>query len=524
MSNYLMIFVTKEIQKYILRGNKLKDMIGGSELVNGLCDLFLVDCLKKLNISEKDIIINTAGFAQIVFKNQLEAEQFYKFWPFLANRFLRGDHIVQSLKVIDKSIGSTFSESHSLHLTNQSSLMTTLPDVNPLMERYPRTGKAATNWDSSEKMYVDSQSKKKREQYKQVERNTSGNKLILKIGGDPNGQNWPVSMDDIAGDKYIGIIHADGNDMGKFLIRIQLKNVHDSKDEINEILRDFAQVVESTCLKALKYAFTKCIMPAYESDKKPDKYVPLRPIVIGGDDITIIVRADLAFNFAQHYLKKFQEYSNDSLKSFQDKYDIRGLPLYFTACAGITFVKKAYPFYRAYDLSESLCEYSKSVAKRVNPDSITPSCLSFHKITESASGDYKEIRKHELTTLEGKKLWYSPYSVVEVSTKLPMISNLIDLVEMLKDDNIPHGSIRTLMQTLYSDSSKAAFDFDRIVEIANAKIKDKAVPKLGDVLRQKLVELSNNQQNPLWSENNQTPLLDAWKLYEITKKEGDENE
>ena len=54
MSKWLFKFETKEIQKFILQGNKLKDMIGGSEIINELCEKYILGCLKELGIPDSD--------------------------------------------------------------------------------------------------------------------------------------------------------------------------------------------------------------------------------------------------------------------------------------------------------------------------------------------------------------------------------------------------------------------------------------------------------------------------------------
>jgi hypothetical protein len=40
-NSFLYSFEAKEIQKFIMRGDKLREMVGGSELVNQLCGEFL---------------------------------------------------------------------------------------------------------------------------------------------------------------------------------------------------------------------------------------------------------------------------------------------------------------------------------------------------------------------------------------------------------------------------------------------------------------------------------------------------
>ena len=64
---WLYSFESKEIQKFIMRSDKLRDMVGGSELINQLCGDYLLASLKGLGIdaSKQSIIAQAAGWARI---------------------------------------------------------------------------------------------------------------------------------------------------------------------------------------------------------------------------------------------------------------------------------------------------------------------------------------------------------------------------------------------------------------------------------------------------------------------------
>jgi len=51
-------FEAKEIQSFILQSDKLREMVGGSELVSRLCGSFLHDALKALGVHNPEQIIS----------------------------------------------------------------------------------------------------------------------------------------------------------------------------------------------------------------------------------------------------------------------------------------------------------------------------------------------------------------------------------------------------------------------------------------------------------------------------------
>jgi hypothetical protein len=45
------------------------------------------------------------------------------------------------------------------------------------------------------------------------------------------------------------------------------------------------------------------------------KFLPFRPIVLGGDDLTIIVKSEFALNFTEEFLKAFEQETEQNMKA-----------------------------------------------------------------------------------------------------------------------------------------------------------------------------------------------------------------
>src|SRR5262249_52429495 len=78
---------------------------------------------------------------------------------------------------------------------------------------------------------------------------------------------------------------------------------------------------------------------------------PVRPIVFGGDDITLVCEGRIALDLAAELLTQWHEHAE---KARQD----------WHACAGVALVKSHYPFFRAYELAAELCSGAKAWLRR----------------------------------------------------------------------------------------------------------------------------------------------------------------
>lgn len=186
---------------------------------------------------------------------------------------------------------------------------------------------------------------------------------------------------------YLAIVHADGNSMGE---RFQKIGEGKCDHEYINDLRSLSESVNQAGINALKEVtkiLVESIQPDEERKKKvkgqfeiKDNFLPFRPIVYGGDDVTFVCDGRLGLELAALYLQKLQE------QPIAD-----GEPL--KACAGISIVKTHYPFARSYELSEALCREAKRYVKQKNEGNFA--ALDWHIAASGLSGSIQEIRERE---------------------------------------------------------------------------------------------------------------------------------
>ena len=188
----------------------------------------------------------------------------------------------------------------------------------------------------------------------------------------------------------LALIHIDGNGLGKQL-RTLRKTLENQPDVIfSAAFRQFSDAL--AC--ATQSAAAEATQWIYQIQLKSEtvKYLAMRPLVLGGDDITLLCRADLALGYAKRFCRAFRKHSEEQLKSLHTRY-LRGsvnlLP-YLTASGGILYHKANHPFMLCNHLVEGLCSEAKTVTK-ATPTAL-PAALSFYRISKVLAEDIHILR------------------------------------------------------------------------------------------------------------------------------------
>ncbi len=209
---------------------------------------------------------------------------------------------------------------------------------------------------------------------------------------------------------YIAVVHTDGNGMGKRFKALaeQYAQAKDNPDYV-KALRNFSGAVNARAEAALNAAVNMLlaswdartalfgeVVPAPEIDR--EYYLPFRPIVFGGDDVTFICEGRLGLALAARYL---QVYADETQLLTDQK------PAY--ARAGVSVVKAHYPFSRAYALAEELCKSAKAGIERLKlPGKEDATVIDWHFSTSGVVLELAELRQREYVAETSKSLLMRP--------------------------------------------------------------------------------------------------------------------
>lgn len=251
---------------------------------------------------------------------------------------------------------------------------------------------------------------------------------------------------------YIAIIHADGNGMGKLFKKC--KNLAETR-KLSKAVADLANNVMKGLLEGIiklleeKDEFgnkkLKGFDLATDKDDPNKKILPIRPLIAGGDDITIICEGRLGVYIAEHLLKLMTQtpvVNGDKI----------------SACAGIAIVHTKYPFYRAYTLAEELTGKAKERSRKVEGSS----WLQYMISTGGFAGKYEEIIKQQYTIAgkmdangnDKKLLKAGPYRVDGSRNSIKDLKNgMKEFLKPEKEGGWPRNKIKDLRDVLRQDGA-----------------------------------------------------------------------
>lgn len=393
MGRYLYGAAVQGIQGFIFGTNKLKDIIGASELVESICTTEF-DGFRKSGES----IVSAAGNIKFIFNNKEACEYAVKEFPKQVMMLAPGVTISQAVVTYNDDnnfeVAVNELETKLRAQRNKPSRSATLGLMGILRSR--RTGLPVVEVKQIDKKdeYIDVAQKQKLEAsgsttIKLAKKNFKDNidykKLVTEFKELTDKNDW------------IAVVHIDGNGLGQVIQNIGSRS---------ELLKRFSSELDKATKDAAQMAYEA--LYGYREIDKPSK-IPMRPIVLSGDDHTIVCRADIALSYVEQFMRAFEGRSKSLLGGILRECDVEFD--YLTACAGISYVKSKYPFHYAYNLSEELCSAAKKDAKldKNLKDDLPRSCVMFHKVQDSFTENYSEIVKRELSISSTMSLSFGPY-------------------------------------------------------------------------------------------------------------------
>lgn len=423
------------IQKYILSTGKLKEMIGGSELIESLSAKYLDDfaqnnhlnVLKEIRKPVDNEILplqRNAGAMHLLFSSEAKGREFLKNFGKKLLEDFPGLPIFGALEECEFTSSGIREAKFKLSnkITDQRNKYPTSTGMQLLpicaeapLDGEPAIGKVSYGKNASSEIISLSSKTKRNEQL--LEDSKGRLREIEPDEGVGPDLKWSDDLEEIAcGSEKVAFIHIDGNDLGK-RFRQELENISDKETDedktgqqsssedryqnaINVIktMSALSNTVKETTTAAFKKGLSECLKHTKLTDNTGKKLVPARPLVLGGDDVTVVIRADLALYFIDAFVKEFERYSNQELgkKNPNDK---------LTVGVGMVVCPTGYPFLKAFDLSEELVKNSKKLTALMGN---RPSSMDYIVITNDTENDIDSIRAHLFTAEDGSKLTAKP--------------------------------------------------------------------------------------------------------------------
>ena len=183
----------------------------------------------------------------------------------------------------------------------------------------------------------------------------------------------------------IALIHIDGNGLGVLLQGLTLALTGENESTYRDCFRMFSNALNQATIDAAQSA------TQYIVDKTGNHHrLPMRPIVLGGDDLTLLCDATLALKYAEHFIEAFETATKQRLQPLLAriaKIDLstrKSLPEFLTASGGIVYHKASHPYMQTHALVESLTKAAKDVDRSVGH-------ISFSRVSNSVADSYEAL-------------------------------------------------------------------------------------------------------------------------------------
>jgi hypothetical protein len=470
MTHYLYGAKVQGIQSFIFETNKLREIGGASELIESLSGDGLKKFFKEVKVTyeEKQLLRNAAGEILYEFQDEGSCKKVVREFEHHIATKMPGLSVSQAVVPMEKQFVNLKDASQEVNrlLQIQRNRPSPPPELGWMIsERARRTGRPGTPEDKKGDL-IDRRQRSKR----MAEGNRRLHEKLIGATHPFEKEDFAFELEDITGNReraWLAVVHADGNNLGKLIQKLLPKL---PAQKLKEGYRQFSLKLEEATQAAAQAAYQLLLdrLPEKERDeiKGGNRKLPIRPVVIGGDDLTVILRAEHAVAFTEAYLSAFEDQTKQLFHAYAKEFNVleyfeHGL----TACAGIAIVKPKYPFHYAADLAEELCSWTKKIAKKVN-DKHTPSSLHFHKVQASFVEFYADIVERELTSADGKALLTAgPYFLWETQGDAPTISQLLTFEKILRDKKTPTGPLRDYLGELKVDVAAAHQKLERIKDL-----------------------------------------------------------
>ena len=500
------------IQGFIFATNRLKEIVGASEIVEEIATKFFPELLRELGVEEKEwkAVVMAAGNVRILFDEKEAVEKLFEVAPKKVMQRAYGITLSQAVvevpERIDRVVIDRLGESLKAARNRQYVALDRSLNATYLVPRTARPAVRKKKVKGEEELFD-------RATLQKMQASDEGKASLLKKlkVSEMDLKKYPDEMKRMANSKgKIAVIHADGNGLGMVLQKIG-ESLERHPEKTEEVFKEFSLRLDEATGKAAKRAFKEAFNTEEES-------IRFRPVVLGGDDLTVICDADRSLNFIGKFLEYFEEDTRNEIGQLGREYGIESIGEGLTACAGVAYCNEKFPFHYAVSLAEELCGVAKKESKSLDRNH-PPSSLMFHNIQSSYVDNYEGYRRRELTleTNRGEiRLDFGPYYLREQGDFLPTVDALKGAAAAFADEETsPIGKLRNWLDMLEESRDLADMALARIVEMAQERgFDDRFLRGLHEELS--LEKLIVSRQREEDGKEEVTPIYDILQLHSIS--------
>lgn len=517
---YLVLLDTDKIKDYVFATGRLKEIRGASALL---------DHLNKEMVSEKATshggkpIFAAGGAAMVVFEDEVSAIEFAQA---VEKDYLDRTHFASVTSVVIKlSKDIPFFElaKKAAYQLRRKKMRGRLPSEilpRPLFYRCQRCGSFAVEYEFQypEKTFICKVCREKQSVAKAEIQNGAGldilaeNRLVARAKENFDvwhNANFPGELEDFhnlsSPSNYIGLIYADGNGVGN-IIQNQIKTI--------EEMQVFSEILDNAVYDSIIIALDS--IGAVKND-----IIPIIPILIGGDDLIVLIASQYAFDFANILCTNFKKIVEDSstqvIMENPDLHYFNGQPLDVSMSAGLVLAKINHPIRALEQLAGELLISAKKLTRNCQESYGNQGAFDFQVVKTATSSPLLITRDEEFQLDNVTFATARPYLCQRVvDLDVPTWQDLKESVQMLKKCGFPKNKLHEWQSLLYLPPQQAAMEINFLMK----RLSDEHQEVI-DQISTKLRMGDSNQMffmDPLNLPQKRSPYPDLEEIYEFIQE------
>jgi hypothetical protein len=405
---HVVLVETSGNQNYIFATNKLRENVGASQLTYDAGTTYVQKAIS--GVAAITPVVSASGKAILIADDETVARKVVSCITLKALKEAPGLDV-------RGVVGSAFGPSDPIHerikeahrLLDQ--LRSRVPGPAARFQRLPVVAECATSGlpaarlaDARDELQPAEHGPRSLQSLKKLsQRKAWGDRLQRLLSDNSVDRKLPTSttqLEDLGCD-WLAVVHADGNGLGQVFLAFD--QFTSGNDDYCETLSQFSAALD----RCTEQSF--CAALAVLTPRGQREVLPIVPLVLGGDDLTVVVDGRQALKFTKTFLDEVERRTAETecvsgiLKPATKQAKL-------TSSAGIAIVKPHFPFHAAYELAEGLLKGAKGVAKDPSRKRPPFSALDFHILYDASGPDLDRIRA-ELEVDDGKtRLVARPYT------------------------------------------------------------------------------------------------------------------
>ncbi len=500
------------IQGFVFATNRLREIIGASDIVEDISINFFYKILEDSGIDTGayTVIVMAAGNVRLLFERKDDVQKLFEVAPKRVMQRAYGITLSQAaVEVKDGLDRKTIDRLEKKLKAARNRAMIPLDASLNATYIAPRTARAAAG---TIKVQKDRETVDRATLQKDRAADEGKNRLLEAIGIDTqNGElvkKFPDDMGAMSNSKNkIAVIHADGNGLGMILQKIA-EALEQRPEVMESVYTDFSKALDEATKSAVKKAYDESF------NEEKDGKIRFRPVVLGGDDVTVICDADRSLSFTEKFMRYFEEETKSRIGKIGNKHKIEEIRKGLSVCTGIAYCNEKFPFHYAVSLAEALCAEAKRASKNIDRE-LPPSSLMFHNILSSHYDNFADYKERELTLCVPREsgdgdscdkkigLDFGPYFLHrdERTKDYPSVEAFREAASAFMAENSPIGKLRNWLDLLEESEEMADLALKRIAQMAEESGFDASSLNglhEGLSLKEPIVEIDGFRKTPVY--------------------------